>query len=216
MEDIIEKEAGAILPLIVLSYQQMVQYAPKNSEFKDWIEFIPYFQKQVTIDDPLKKFLEDECDYSPRERQTEGSYIYKTITLRQLQQKYPNDITWQELEQRLPGVLSEINREKMFSYSYDKGTYYISTPVSSAGVTWTSTSSRRLQQSSVVNSTKMLRARKASSSKMDVCCTQAARAVGSRISSRLSRRRRWRMMVSRDQTRKTWLAFGISCGVVSR
>ena len=40
--------------------------------------------------------------------------------------EFGGDTTWEELEQRLPGVLAVVNAEHMTSYKYDKGeTFYV-------------------------------------------------------------------------------------------
>ena len=80
---------------------------------------------------PLKAFIETKIDYQPRSQEPDKytgakpSYPH-TITLRDFMDKYPHTISWQELETRLPDVLTAINGDKMTSFSYDKAeTFYV-------------------------------------------------------------------------------------------
>jgi hypothetical protein len=122
---VIADEAGAILILIIARYLEMINEAPLNSILPDWRAFIPYLQEQENAADPLKTFIEGNVDYSPRERQQDGTYSESCITLRSLLAKMGGDETWQTLESRLPGVLASINADAQTSFKYDKGeTFY--------------------------------------------------------------------------------------------
>ena len=71
--------------------------------------------------------MHPKLEYKPRERQVGGTYIEHALTLRNFMAEFGGDTTWEELEQRLPGVLAAVNAERMTSYKYDKGeTFYCS------------------------------------------------------------------------------------------
>jgi hypothetical protein len=114
---IIEEEAGAILPLLVLQYGLMLNLAPENSNASDWRPFIPYFQGAADATDSLIAWIKDNCEASQDSR--------NTVSLRQIIDKYDGEITWEELEKRLLAALAAINAEQGTSYSYDAGkTFY--------------------------------------------------------------------------------------------
>ena len=48
-----------------------------------------------------------------------GTYIEHTLSLRNFMAEFGSDATWEELEQRLPGVLAAVNAEHMTSYKCD-------------------------------------------------------------------------------------------------
>ena len=125
LADVIKDEAGAILILAVKRYIEMINKAPVNSILSDWRRFMPFLQHQQAATDPLKAFIERKVEYKPRERQVDKNYIEHTISLRNFMTEFGGDITWQEMEKRLPQVLDAINTEQFTSLKYDKGeTFY--------------------------------------------------------------------------------------------
>ena len=134
LADVIKKEAGAILVLIVHSYKEMISKAPLNSTLADW-DFMPFLQEQAAAADPLREFILKNIEYKPRERQPDRTYQESTISLRALMGWDGthgmggcdgfDEMTSQEMDKRLPGVLASINTEHQYSFKYDKGeTFY--------------------------------------------------------------------------------------------